>query len=240
MTGGYEQVMGGERSALPGDEAVMPAPPGVAEPPLLSGWEGIVLAGGAAAASAAADGPLTALLSSEFDGLRERLAAQGGASENIVKRVDAIAHAVGGVAQTQRLMSEQVRRLNTKLDEVATGAQAGKVRAILEDVLRLSDLVSTVGQSAAMSAAEVLRVVANQVEELLAAHGLTRIESSGFVDYALHQPVECVPTENPADDGRVLRVCRPGFRLGERVVRPATVVIAQYQHPAPTSPSAGT
>ncbi|KLU08767.1 MULTISPECIES: nucleotide exchange factor GrpE [Kocuria] len=68
--------------------------------------------------------------------------------------------------------------------------------------------------------------IANKLEEILVRQGLTRIGAVGETfDPNVHEAVLQQPTSEVEPD-QVSMVLRSGFRIGERVVRPAQVAVA--------------
>lgn len=48
-------------------------------------------------------------------------------------------------------------------------------------------------------------------------------------DPVIHQPVEMVPTDKKEEDHKVSSVVQKGYKLGERVLRPARVNLYEYK-----------
>ncbi len=71
---------------------------------------------------------------------------------------------------------------------------------------------------------EGVRLVHRSLAELLGRHGVQPIETDGRFDPHVHEALLSQPSE--AEEGSVIDVIQKGYRLGERVVRPARVVVA--------------
>src|SRR5216110_1784017 len=71
---------------------------------------------------------------------------------------------------------------------------------------------------------EGVRLVHRQLASVLEREGLAEIETNGQFDPHVHEALLSQPSE--AEEGSVLEVVQKGYRLGDRVVRPARVVIA--------------
>jgi molecular chaperone GrpE len=69
-----------------------------------------------------------------------------------------------------------------------------------------------------------VRLVHRSLATLLERQGLQPIETDGKFDPHVHEALLSQPSE--ADEGSVIDVVQKGYRIGERVVRPARVVIA--------------
>jgi molecular chaperone GrpE len=72
---------------------------------------------------------------------------------------------------------------------------------------------------------EGVRLVERQLRETLAKEGLEEIPTDGRFDPHVHEALLSQPSE--ADEGAILQVLQKGYRLGDRVLRPARVVISQ-------------
>jgi molecular chaperone GrpE len=72
---------------------------------------------------------------------------------------------------------------------------------------------------------EGVRLVERQLRAVLEREGLVEIDTNGTFDPHVHEALLTQPSE--ARDGSILQVIQKGYRLGDRVVRPARVVIAQ-------------
>jgi len=69
-----------------------------------------------------------------------------------------------------------------------------------------------------------VELVHRSLAALLARHGVTPIETEGKFDPHVHEALLSQPSE--AEEGSVIDVVQKGYKLGERVVRPARVVVA--------------
>lgn len=72
-----------------------------------------------------------------------------------------------------------------------------------------------------------IELIARKLQNLLESEGVKRIEANGVIfDPMFHEAV----THEPSDDiesGHVIAVVQNGYMLGERVIRPALVRVAQ-------------
>ena len=66
----------------------------------------------------------------------------------------------------------------------------------------------------------------NQLESIMAEYGLVTLDPTGEAfDPSLHDAIR--HEESDSEDGTVLQTIRLGFRLGETLLRPASVVVAK-------------
>ena len=73
--------------------------------------------------------------------------------------------------------------------------------------------------------AEGVALVARELRAALEREGLVEIETDGKFDPHVHEALLTQPSE--AEEGSVIEVLQKGYRLGDRVLRPARVVISQ-------------
>lgn len=115
--------------------------------------------------------------------------------------------------------------------EAAGAREAGRADAVgpLLDVL--DDLDRTLDAADASSdehLAKGVQLVAEKLVRTLQGQGLARIDEVGVTfDPDVHEAVQQVPAETPVDEPIVAQILRPGYRFGDRVLRPAMVAVAQ-------------
>ena len=73
---------------------------------------------------------------------------------------------------------------------------------------------------------EGVRLVHQALVGLVERHGLSEIDTDGGFDPYVHEALLSQPGEGAAE-GSVLQVLQKGYRLGERVLRPARVIVAE-------------
>ena len=72
---------------------------------------------------------------------------------------------------------------------------------------------------------EGVRLVHRELVEALSREGLVEVETDGQFDPHVHEALLSQPSEQ--EDGSVMGVLQKGYRLGDRVLRPARVVVSQ-------------
>jgi molecular chaperone GrpE len=71
-------------------------------------------------------------------------------------------------------------------------------------------------------------LVRRQFLAKLEGFGVKRIESEGQpFDPSLHEAVSAVPAATPGQDGTIVGIIRHGYRIGDDVLRPASVAVAK-------------
>ena len=103
---------------------------------------------------------------------------------------------------------------------------------VLDDLERALDAV---GQHEEATVEEGVRLVHRSLASLLEKNGVREISTEGMFDPHVHEALLSQPSE--AEEGSVIDVVQKGYTLGDRVVRPARVVIAAAP-PAAQEPDA--
>jgi molecular chaperone GrpE len=92
---------------------------------------------------------------------------------------------------------------------------------VLDDLERA---LGAAGQHEEAKLEEGVRLVQRSLEAALTREGLAEVETSGHFDPHVHEALLSQPSE--AEEGSVIEVLQKGYRLGDRVLRPARVVVA--------------
>ena len=72
---------------------------------------------------------------------------------------------------------------------------------------------------------EGVALVTRSLADVLRKEGLEEVPTDGRFDPHVHEALLSQPSE--AEEGRVIEVLQKGYRLGDRVIRPARVVISR-------------
>jgi molecular chaperone GrpE len=112
-------------------------------------------------------------------------------------------------------------------DQASLGARAPERRVkellpVLDDLERALEAASEHQEG---KVEEGVRLVQRELQEALGKEGLVEIETNGNFDPHVHEALVSQPSEQ--DDGAILEVLQKGYRLGDRVLRPARVVVSQ-------------
>jgi molecular chaperone GrpE len=106
---------------------------------------------------------------------------------------------------------------------------------LLEELLPVIDNFEMGMQAAAQDSKSMIYIgmdmVRRQLNEFLTAQGVEELDTSGLFDPNLHEAVaqeDCAAGE----EGRILRVSRKGYKLRDRLLRPASVVVSKLPTPA--------
>jgi molecular chaperone GrpE len=94
---------------------------------------------------------------------------------------------------------------------------------ILDDLERALDAAEVHDEATVVDG---VRLVQRALETALEREGLAVIETDGQFDPHVHEALLAQPGDG-AEPGSVLQVVQKGYRLGDRVLRPARVVVAE-------------
>ena len=116
---------------------------------------------------------------------------------------------------------ENYRKRSAQEVERRVAAQADRL------LLNWIEAVDSVDRALGMQPSDGLRSVLEQMEAILARQGVERVGAAGDrFDPELHEAIS-VQESDEVPDRTVLDVARSGYRHGERVLRPAQVVVSR-------------
>ena len=101
---------------------------------------------------------------------------------------------------------------------------------VLDDLERAAEVAAKTTET---TLAEGVGMVHRALHGLLAKEGLHEVEADGQFDPHRHEALMQQPSEEA--EGTILSILQKGWRLGDRVLRPARVVVAG---PPPAAPAA--
>jgi len=107
--------------------------------------------------------------------------------------------------------------------QLANERLIGELIPILDDLERA---LAAAEQHEEAQLEEGVRLVHRSLAALLERHGIAPIETDGKFDPHVHEALLSQPAEE-AESGDVLNVVQKGYKLGDRVVRPARVIVAE-------------
>jgi molecular chaperone GrpE len=116
--------------------------------------------------------------------------------------------------------------------EYVTHANERLVKELLPILDDLERALDAVGEHQEATVEEGVRLVHRSLASLLERNGVKQIDTVGKFDPHVHEALLSQPSD--AEEGSVIDVVQKGYTIGDRVVRPARVVIAA----APPEPEA--
>jgi molecular chaperone GrpE len=128
----------------------------------------------------------------------------------------------------QRLKAEfdnYRKRVARDQQELAARAHERLVKELVPILDDLERALEAVSQHQEAQLEEGVRLVHRSLGDLLAREGLTEVETSGKFDPHTQEALLSQPSDE--DEGSVIQVLQKGYKLGDRVLRPARVVISQ-------------
>lgn len=130
------------------------------------------------------------------------------------------------VLRTRAEFDNYRKRLAREADQNKKMATEDLVRDLLP-ILDNLELALEHGKESAEGLTEGVQMVQNQLYEALTRHGLETIESTGVAfDPNVHEALMQAPSDE-IPEGHVLQTFQKGYRLYDRVIRPAKVIVSQ-------------
>jgi molecular chaperone GrpE len=104
--------------------------------------------------------------------------------------------------------------------------------SVLSDWLDAVDSVERAVRLAPEPCVDGMRAVLDQMDAILAREGVQRLGAAGDqFDPGRHEAIAVEPSDR-VPDRTILAVERSGYALGDRVIRPAQVIVARAPEPA--------
>ena len=136
--------------------------------------------------------------------------------------------------QLQRETDETRQRLNRSADERAAGEKAKFIASLLPTLDNLNRAIANADASRE-SILEGIRSTATSFEAALTSAGVEPIQAVGEeFNPELHEAVDTEEAEREMD-GKVLEEYSRGFRIGDRLLRPARVKVGRATEPSTDS-----
>ena len=118
------------------------------------------------------------------------------------------------------------KRVAREQQATTTLANERIVKELLPILDDLERALVAVEQHEGAQLEEGVRLVHRSLASLLERNGVTEIEAAGKFDPHVHEALLAQPAED-REAGDVLDVIQKGYKIGERVVRPARVIVAE-------------
>jgi molecular chaperone GrpE len=111
-------------------------------------------------------------------------------------------------------------------ENLATRAAERLVRELLPVLDSLERALQAAEEHEEATLEEGVRLVHRQLAEALRKEGLEEVPTEGDFDPHVHEALMARPDDG-RESGAILDVVQKGYRIGERVVRPARVIVAE-------------
>ena len=128
----------------------------------------------------------------------------------------------------QRLKAEfenYRKRVSRDQADFVTRASERLVKQLLPVLDDLERALEAAAEHEEAKLEEGVRLVYRSLADALAKEGLVEVETDGAFDPHTQEALLAQPSE--ADEGSVIQVLQKGYKLGDRVLRPARVVVSQ-------------
>jgi molecular chaperone GrpE len=133
------------------------------------------------------------------------------------------------LSDLQRLAAEfdnYRKRAAREQESLATRASEALLKELLPVLDDLERALEAAAEHEEAKLEDGVRLVHRELTELLRKEGLVEVETDGMFDPHVHEALLSQPAEG-AEEGIVIQVLQKGYRLGDRVLRPARVVVAE-------------
>jgi molecular chaperone GrpE len=129
-------------------------------------------------------------------------------------------------AQRVQAEFENFRRRSVRdRDQLAALANERLVKELLPVLDDLTRALEAAEKHEEATLEEGVRLVHRQLAQILEKEGLAEIETEGVFDPHVHEALLSQPSDS--ESGSVIEVLQKGYRLGDRVLRPARVIVAE-------------
>jgi molecular chaperone GrpE len=118
------------------------------------------------------------------------------------------------------------KRAVREQERLVAHAHERLVRELLPILDDLERALEAAEQHEEAKLVEGVKLVEQSLRRVLAREGVAEIEADGAFDPHVHEALLTKPGDG-ADSGSVLEVVQRGYRVGDRVVRPAKVIVAE-------------
>ena len=164
----------------------------------------------------------------QLDEVEEQPEAEAQSGESLEQRLAAAeAEAETHLNDLKRLAAEfENYRKRVAREQEAFSARAAErlVKELLPIVDDLERALQAAEEHEEAKLEEGVRLVHRQLAGVLEREGLTEIPTDGKFDPHVHEALLSQPSDE--EEGNVIEVVQKGYKLGDRVLRPARVVVA--------------
>jgi molecular chaperone GrpE len=146
------------------------------------------------------------------------------------RRVDQLARAYQEVQKDREEFKQRLTRERERMLDVERGNVA---KTLLEAVDELDRCLAMSGGDTSSPLAQGVKMIRDGLLSKLQQSGIERIQVVGLpYDPNTAEATDMEITTNPDEDQKVVAEARAGYRLKERIIRPARVKVAKYIAPA--------
>lgn len=123
------------------------------------------------------------------------------------------------------------RTIKEKAELIKTAAEKTllSILPIIDDLERAdAEMEKDMTDEQWFACLEGYRVISNKFIGILEGLGLEKIDPKGeMFDPEIHEAISMRPVESPSNKGRIMDCVQPGYKLGDKMIRFAKVVVGQ-------------
>lgn len=155
-------------------------------------------------------------------------------ADELIEKLAAMQKREAEALDKAKEMTEMAQRIQAEFDNYRKRTNENSRRsredATVDVLMKLVPLIDVTAQAQAMIADESVKkgvsMIENEITKLLVAYGVTEIEADGKeFDPRYHEAVMQAPAESEDKVDTVKAVFQKGYVMGERVIRPARVIV---------------
>lgn len=138
-----------------------------------------------------------------------------------------LAHMKETMLRLQAEMDNREKRLEREMLKARKFALESVMRDLVQVLDSMDQALSSADADDAKSAYEGLELTRKQALQVLTSHGLEVLDPAGETfDPSWHEAMATQPSDEH-DPDTIVRVLQKGYRLNERLIRPARVIVAK-------------
>jgi molecular chaperone GrpE len=165
-------------------------------------------------------------------GLKDAAVEAEQAAEKKLSLEDKLAETEDRYLRARAELDNFKRRSEREKSELSSFVKITLLRDIiplLDDFKRFFEHVENGENSLDESFVQGVEMIRNSLVKILEKHGVEAVEKTGVpVDYNLHEAVLTEPVKDKEKDHTVLQVLEVGYRIGDKLIRPAKVTVGIY------------
>lgn len=148
--------------------------------------------------------------------------------EAAAARIEELTRALARMVEDNRAFRQRLEREKERVIEAERAEVAQALLEATDDLERALAAVHGEAPGTVRSLVDGVRLTLGVLHRRVAALGAERLHVVGQpFDPRVAEAIEAVPVADEALDGRVLQEIRSGYRIGERVLRPARVRVGR-------------
>ncbi len=123
------------------------------------------------------------------------------------------------------------RTIKEKAELIKTAAETTllSILPVVDDLERAdAELEKDMTEDQWFACLEGYKVISNKFMGILESLGLEKIDPKGeMFDPEIHDAISMRPVKSPSNKGRIMDCIQPGYKLGDKMIRYAKVVVGQ-------------